>query len=288
MLTLLPGTHRDNVLMALQSVHTEASSVRGAGPMPAYSRLLGYLDWSSNAVRMLHNQISVADIDRLVLTRRHQALLDGFGHLAGSQQERVVNGLVNLELDQRLADIKEAIDTLRTQMERWNSKSTAFIVADTSYYLEHPSKLEDIDFAAEFKRVGGRDVRVVFPMVVVDELDSLKQHKDRRIRWRAGYTLAVLDRLLADGEHADLSKGDDEPGSPAVTVEVLYDPPGHVRLPIADDEIVSRALAFQALVGSRVTVVTYDTAMSMRARATGLSVKKLRTDAGEGPEPTKQ
>jgi rRNA-processing protein FCF1 len=256
--------------------------------MPAYSRLIGYLDWSSNAVRMLHSQISAADIDRLVLTRRHQALLDGFGHLAGSSQERVVNGLVDLELEQRIADLKGAIDTLLAQMERWNPTSTAFIVADTSFYIQHPSKLEDINFAADFKRVGGRDVRIVFPMVVVDELDNLKQHKDRRIRWRAGYTLAVLDRLLADGEHAALSHGGDGPGSQAVSVEVLYDPPGHVRLPIADDEIVSRTLAFQALVGSRVTLATYDTAMSMRARSTGLSVNKLRTDAGEGPEPTKQ
>ncbi|MGI5484971.1 PIN domain-containing protein [Streptomyces lavendofoliae] len=284
LISLVPGAHRDNVLQALQSVHTMALNLRGAGPQTAYSRLIGYLDWSSNAVRMLHSQISAADIDRLVLTRRHQALLDGFGHLAGSSQERVVNGLVDLELDQRLTDIKEVIDTLREQMQRWDTRSTAFIVADTSFYIQHPSKLEDIDFASDFKRIGGRDVRFIFPMVVVDELDGLKQHKDRRIRWRAGYTLAVLDRLLSSGKPAVLSG----PGGEDVSVEVLYDPPGHVRLPIADDEIVSRALAFQALVGARVILVTYDTAMSMRARVTGLAVQKLRTDAGEGPEPARQ
>ncbi|GGU61281.1 hypothetical protein [Streptomyces lavendofoliae] len=154
----------------------------------------------------------------------------------------MVNGLVNLELDQRLADIKEAIDTLREQMRA----GTRGPLRRRGHQLLHPApfKLKDIDFAADFKRVGGRDVRFVFPIVVVDELDNLKQHKDRRIRWRAGYTLAVLDRLLTSGGPAALIEGAAGPRGQAVSVEVLYDPPGHVRLPIADDEIVSRTLAF--------------------------------------------
>jgi hypothetical protein len=45
-------------------------------------------------------------------------------------------------------------------------------------------------------------------MVVVDELDRLKESKDRQTRWRARYALAVLDRLFADGPgRARLRKG---------------------------------------------------------------------------------
>ena len=41
---------------------------------------------------------------------------------------------------------------------------------------------------------------MLVPIVIVDELDRLKESKDKdkRARWRAGYTLAVLDRLFAD------------------------------------------------------------------------------------------
>jgi hypothetical protein len=39
-------------------------------------------------------------------------------------------------------------------------------------------------------------VHVLVP-VVVDELDRLKNSTDRHERWRAGYTLAVLDRVFA-------------------------------------------------------------------------------------------
>jgi hypothetical protein len=58
-----------------------------------------------------------------------------------------------------------------------------------------------------------------------------------------------------------------------------------VRLPIEDDEIIDRALAVQPLVDRPVTLITYDTGQSTRARKAGLQVVKLRKDIGE--EPTK-
>ena len=63
------------------------------------------------------------------------------------------------------------------------------------------------------------------------------------------------------------------------TVEIVFDPPGHVRLPINDDELIDRILAIQPLAGRQVTLLTYDTGQSTRARAAGLPAKKLtKTD----------
>jgi hypothetical protein len=42
----------------------------------------------------------------------------------------------------------------------------------------------------------------------------------------------------------------------AISTELLFDPPGHERLPDPDDEIVDRALAVQNLSGQRVAMVT--------------------------------
>lgn len=68
-----------------------------------------------------------------------------------------------------------------------------------------------------------------------------------------------------------------------VTMELLFDPPGHVRLPIDDDEIVDRALAVEPLAGRKVKFLTYDTGQSTRARNAGLQVVKLTKDFGKEP-----
>jgi hypothetical protein len=65
--------------------------------------------------------------------------------------------------------------------------------------------------------------------------------------------------------------------------EIVLDPAGHVRLPINDDELIDRTLAIQDLAGRPVTLVTYDTGQSTRARAAGLFVIKLTKPIGDEP-----
>jgi hypothetical protein len=65
------------------------------------------------------------------------------------------------------------------------------------------------------------------------------------------------------------------------TIELVFDPPGHVRLPINDDEITDRALAIGPLADRKVTLLTYDTGQSTRARNAGPEVVKLSNQVGE-------
>jgi len=44
-----------------------------------------------------------------------------------------------------------------------------------------------------------------------------------------------------------------------VTVKLVFDPPGRVRLPINDHEIIDRPLAVEPLADREVTLLTYDT-----------------------------
>jgi hypothetical protein len=198
LVTPRPGVNRANLRDSLRSVYTEAYNFRGGGPQGSYSRLLAYLDWTSNSVRMLSGQIGSADLDQLVLTRRYELLLAGVGTMAGSQQEvqRVVNGLVSTELDQRIAAFEEAIKALDEQINRWSGLMD-FVMPDTSFYIQHSQKFEEADFASLLEvEWMDHQIHVLVPIVVVDELDRLKESKDRIARWRAGYTLAVLDRLF--------------------------------------------------------------------------------------------
>ncbi|WP_328933245.1 MULTISPECIES: PIN domain-containing protein [unclassified Streptomyces] len=291
LITPLPGTNRDNLIEVLRGEQTKVINLRGRHFGSAYQALLAYLSWSSDAVRMLRGQIRAADIDRLVLTRRHGALLDGVGHLAGSDQQAFVNGIVGLELDERIEEFEKAIKEYTALTERWNP-SRRILVPDTTLFIQHPEKIEHADFAALLGG-GPEPVHVLVPMMVVDELDVLKETKDKRARWRAGYSLAVLDRVIRE-PGAVLHKANvgqdtdgDDPARGEVTVELLFDPPGHARLPNPDDEIVDRAVVAQALAGAPVTLVTYDTGQSTRGWAAELRVTKLRSDAGTGPEPAK-
>lgn len=160
---------------------------------------------------------------------------------------------------------------------------------DTSVFIHHDDKLENIDIR-EMLNLRGEAVHLLVPMVVIDELDDLKQSKDRRIRWRVRHSLAVLDRLLPHPMQAALLRAADYTsldtgGIPhgEVTVEVVLDKPGRVRLPINDDEIVDQAVSAQALAGKPITLVTFDTGQSMRARAAGLRCIKVEQQPEDPP-----
>lgn len=287
LITPRPGVSREHLLSDLREITNEIQSLYGGDS--AHKRLLAYLEWVSRAVEKLGNQISSADLERLVLTKRYEQLLMGVRAMDSPQMEvqRVVNGLVSLEVRQRQDAFKTATDALGEQIKQW-SQPGVFVVPDTTFYVRH-DKLEEADFAPLVK-VWEAPIHVLVPIVIVDELDNLKQSKDKHLRWRAGYTLAVFDRVFASTTRAQLRAEDFSAlgagGIPRgrVTIELLFDPPGHVRLPINDDEIVDRAVAVQNVAGRAVTLLTYDTGQSMRARTAGLQEIKL-TPPSE-PEPT--
>lgn len=202
LVTPRPGVNRENLLESLQSVYTDVYNLRGGGGTgrTAHDRLLAYIEWTNNAVRMLGNQLRSSDLDHLVLTDRYRLLVSGaVGTLTGTevQVQRAVNGWVSLELDERVTDFEAAIQALQNHIRRW-SGFVHYVMPDTSFYIHHMDKLEDIDFGPVIN-VWESEVRVLVPVVVVDELDRLKESKDRQTRWRARYTLAVLDRLFPDG-----------------------------------------------------------------------------------------
>jgi hypothetical protein len=283
-LTARPGVNREQLRQTLSDLQAAAGNLRSTHT--AGERFSAYLAWVANAVRVLRGQVSAADLDRLVLTRRCwllQSKADGW--------TATLAHLLDTEIDERTAALEDAVRALDEQLERW-SRPGWFIVADSSFYLRHPDKLEQADLAAVLG-ARGDPLHLILPIVVVDELDGLKQAGQPHVRWRAGYTLAVLDRVLRDGTGpARLRDEDftaiDTGGIPRgeITVEVLLDPPGHRRLPINDDEIVDRALAIQPLAGRTVTLLTYDTGQATRARSAGLQVRKLTLPLED--EPTAQ
>lgn len=114
-------------------------------------------------------------------------------------------------------------------------------------------------------------IGLIVPMVVIDELEKQKRSSDKRLCGRAQVTLAVIERVARDNVagFSGIDRGEIPSGE--TWLDVLFDLPGHVRLPINDDEIVDRALSVQILSGKDVTFLIYDTNQALRARHAGLN-----------------
>ena len=283
LVTPRPGVDRENLRQTLRTLHIAALNLRGSST--AGKRYTAYLAWVANAVRQLRSQVSTADLDRLVLTRRYWLLQSTTFGLPPA----LLADLVDTEIDERELVLRETVQALEEQIERWTIPGR-FVVADSSFYLRHPAKLEDADLAHE---LGLREapIHLILPIVVVDELDGLKQAGNATVRWRAGYTLAVLDRVLrtASGparlrerDFSALESGGIPRGQ--ITVEIMLDPPGHTRLPINDDEIIDRTLAIRSLAAREVILLTYDTGQATRARSVDLNVVKLSLALEDEPK----
>ena len=269
LLTPRPGVGLGHLIDTLDSTRNEAFNLRGGGgPGPAYARLLSYLEWAGRAARMLGYQISQADLAALVLNRRYEVLLGSFSTMAATETavQRVVNDLVSLELDERVKDFDAAIATLKAYQTRWSSLGD-LLVLDTNFYVEHPDEVQDVDLAQlTAATTPGWKAHVLVPLLVVDELDRLK--RDNRAR-TALKTLNTVFAQVSEAQPMGRLRAD-APNLGPVTMEILFDPPEHERLPDNDAEIVDRALAVQILSGRDVTMVTYDTSMAFRARQSGL------------------
>ena len=286
LITPRPGAHRDNIRKVLTGVHTAATNLPGSSES-AFSSLLKYLQWATESARMLRSQISARDLDNLIFTPRYQTLLASCGTLAGTDQQSLVRGLVDLEVTERVEALEAAMAEFEAQTRRWVGREL-LVVADSSFYCHNAQCLRDADLHEILGLVPSKPIRLLFPIVVVDELDGLKEAGKQQARWRAPHTLGLLDEVLRGGtfgvwrpEVADFDSGDVRG---RVSMEILLDPPGHVRLPIADDEIIDRAVSIQLLAGQPVRLLTCDTGQHTRGCAAGLEVTKVPTK-DPGPEP---
>jgi hypothetical protein len=88
-----PGADREDVFRTLRDIQSVVQNV-GNVHGQAYDRLVAYLEWANNSVRMLEHRLSSADIDHLVLTRGYDRLLAATGTLTSSEigSQRVLNG----------------------------------------------------------------------------------------------------------------------------------------------------------------------------------------------------
>lgn len=268
-----PLVDRRNLRTVLDRQVTDVSNVRGFSGS-ATDWLVKYLDWANETARALHNVLLPEEVDRLVFTSTYSALLNAVRSEMDSRIERVVNGLLQAELQRRVAAFEQLRDDVRDQIDRW-SDLAMFIVCDTDFLLHNERELGCIDFhqlvtdagGEHQRRLGeGRDnVHLLIPGQVLLELDRHK-NTNREVRTRARTTLRTIDTWFE--KPAQVYREAPRTGIPGpatyFSAELLLDPLGHVPLAVGDDEIIDRMLAARPLAGRDITLITFDTHMSDR------------------------
>lgn len=273
-LELRPSANLDDAIRLLQTLatncRTDARSLRPSHPNDVRD---AYVLWTTRTEGQLRTILSVGEASTFFNSARHH---DICSMAPGSQLLPMISAEIDTQSD-RFDRLAVELDSAR----RLFDGAGTFLVPDTSFYIQHDKKIEEIDFHELAQSTG--PVRVLIPMVVIDELDGLKKATSDRVRWRAGYSVAVLDRVIIHPPSAGiLTPRQEMRPRGEVTLQAVLDPAGHRRMPINDDEIVNRCLACRPYT-ENLRVLTYDTGQSTRVRAAGLNVTKLSHNLGEEP-----
>jgi predicted ribonuclease YlaK len=186
----------------------------------------------------------------------------------------MLNPLLNLEFEERAKDFELAVAEWQATVARWAQHTGFVVVADTNVFIEHREAIDEQDWSG-IVGAAMAPVHLVVPTIVIDELDKAKRNHRRDVPARARATLQTLERLLlgAPTSSAKLLPATAVHGP--VSVELLLDPLGHVRLDDSDDELADRVLALAARVGREVHFVTGDHGALFRGAVQGLSVHHL-------------
>ena len=273
MLKLIPGASPRDAAAALRERALEARNILGAAHTGG-GMLRAYLQYALDSVRQLDNHFVASDVRRLIQTRRYWSLQSSTDGVAVD----LIPSVILEEVSDKSRDLEAAALRLESDHARW--QRGRLVVPDTSALIHGP-KVWDWDPAAD---LGFRDssVHIVVPIQVLDELDDLKEATKQHTRNRARRTLNWLNMKMGNQQSVLLRRGGAEESDEGLIVrgdvylDVLLDDPGHQRLPIADDEIVDRAAAVEAVAGHAVTLVTNDHGQAYRAGFASIQVEMVK------------
>jgi hypothetical protein len=219
-----------------ESVATYLKAVEGIDRgLP--SLLLGH-DWTG----ALYTPAYWAIRDITDATPRPNPLID-------SEVSRLGRWLTDLETElAKMADEDSRINVIAVRL-----------VLDTSA-LVRAKCFTEVDWPKYFDR---KPIRLVIPILVVDELDHLKNTgKSPKARPRLKKIRSILD---GHGR----GPGDVRGG---VTLELLLDPINHLRFSINDQEVIRRADYLRGRPGGQLLLVTGDYTMQFISEANGIPV----------------
>lgn len=177
--------------------------------------------------------------------------------------------------DRRLERLSAEVESLRGFMAR----PGRITVLDTSALMEGVPFME-YDWHDLHSDLAEGPVRLIVPILVVEELDGLKRTRDRQQKADAKQVLRAMWALHGTAPTIPAVL----PQTADVTIEVYLDGDWHKRRDNNDGEIIDQALALQELTGQQVILATCDYNQGYRASAPRVATVLMpRRDEEEAP-----
>lgn len=244
-----------DTVRVLRELAANARNAVAGGGLPIETVRDQYLAWVETAEQQLRARFS-SEIWRTLLSDRywHIQVING----SSARPFPVLSNEARLQAD-RLEQLADDLESLEGQFRL--APGCAAAVPDTNALL-HYRRFDEVDWT---KIVHSPTVRLVIPLIVIDELDDLSFRSS-----------AVSDRarsVLRSIRHHRENRSPDEPCDirRAVTMQIFVDPPRHSRLPNNDSELLERIEYLNVVVGQAATVITADYGLQLRAGVRGLS-----------------
>jgi rRNA-processing protein FCF1 len=231
------------------------------GPQPVTTARDGYLGVIETAEAQLRNSFAGDSWLRQLHSERYWDIR------ALTESSARPFPLIGSEVETQLAWCERVIAELSVLIKEDAAAdlTATRAVLDANVYL-HFKPFTDIDWRSE---LGQAAVRLIVPMVVLGELDNQKNAGREKVRPRAAKRLALMRKVLAGHERGPVEVRQ------GVNLEVVIDPPDHVRQPNTDEEIIAVAKRLVNGRGGPVLLVTGDYSMQLRAETRGLTVVEL-------------
>ncbi len=262
---------------ALEEAANAAANASGGTPDQIVH---SYLRWGSDQTRLLRNRVPPADLSRLVTTPRYWATV------ASPDPTIATTSAIADELTSSARALREAAEDARTAFDRWTSPDREYaslVLVDTNFWIEPGQGHAKIDWhdliassAGPGHVVVDSEIRIVVPILVIDELDGLT-HK-AHVRPKAIGATKYLHSLLGGRTSGPVTLAPEKPGRGGVTIQLVFDPYRHERHPINDEEVIERTIALRDFLGvpaKQAFFLTYDTGAAFRAEHAGLMPRLL-------------
>jgi hypothetical protein len=271
-----PGVTADRLAQVLADVNGFSQPIL-AGAHGGAEVIDKYLRWANDAGTRLGPVLRKEGLDRLVYTPRYWATLTSPSATAP------VVAAVNQETRRRASDVDAATKDAQELRERWKPapQGTRYVIPDTGVFLNHKidnkhARISTIAWRALVSARIFEEIRVVVPILVVDELELVKDKRKGDIGRQARSAVNQLfDWFQEDPDMWKILQPQTQ-RSGLVAIELLPDERGHSRLPRNDDELVDRASAVRDLQPSPVHFVSYDSGAVLRANLAELHGHRLR------------
>lgn len=184
---------------------------------------------------------------------------------------------VQRETNVWITRFEEMIGSLKA-LKVFTARPGQIVVPDTSAFIEGVY-FDQFTWHSLDDLTQSKPVRLIIPILVIEELDAKKSDRNNRVSGRARSVL----RRLWELHGSDPAQPARIPGR-AATVEVFLDDDWHVRRPANDDEIVERAVTIKEITGRSVLLASGDYKMLYRAAAAGLRAAIMSRPADDEVE----